>query len=61
MLDLHTHLYTAYIVITNAEWIANNKRFFNVYDPTNPIEVFWRHIDDVAAYAYSGSTPYSRK
>ena len=60
-LDLLTHLYMTYAVITNADWIANNKRFCKAYAPTNPIEVVWGKIDDAVTYANAGSTPYSSK
>ena len=60
-LDLLTHLYETYALITNADWLANNKRFCKAYAPTNPIEVVCRHIDDTVMYADSGYTPYSTK
>ena len=60
-LDLLTHLYDTYTVISNADWLANDKRFRKAYTPTVPIEVAWRHIDDAVAYANAGSTPYSNK
>ena len=60
-LDLLTHLYKTYAVISNSDWLANDKRFCEAYSPTVPIEVAWRHIDDAVAYADAGSTPYSSK
>ena len=60
-LDLLTRLYKTYTIISNAEWIANNKRFRKAYSPTDPIEVIWRQIDDPVAYPNAGSTPYSTK
>ena len=60
-LYLLTHLYKTYSVISNADWLANDKRFCEAYAPTFPIEVAWRHIDDAVAYANAGSTPYSNK
>ena len=48
-------------MISNADWIANNKLFREVYSPTNPIEVVWQQIDDAVEYADAGSTPYSSK
>ena len=41
-MDLLTHLYGTYIVISNAKWLANDKRFREAYAPTVPIEVAWR-------------------
>ena len=60
-LYLLTHLYETYSVISNADWLANDKRFCEAYSPTVPIEVTWRHIDNAVAYADAGSTPYSSK
>ena len=60
-LDLHTHLYETYAVISNANWIANDKKFRKAYAPTVPIEVAWRQIDDTVAYANAGSTTYSNR
>ena len=61
MLDLLTHIYKTYTVISNAEWLANDKRFREPYLPTVPIEVAWRKIDDALAYSDAGSMPYSSK
>ena len=36
-LDLLTHLYKTYAVISNIEWLTNDKRFREAYTPTNPI------------------------
>ena len=58
MLDLFTHLYKTYTVITNADWIVNNKLFHKAYAPTDPIKVVWFQINDAVTYADSGSTPY---
>ena len=57
-LDLLTHLYKIYVVISNADWLTNNKRFREAYAPTDTIEVVWRQINDTVAYADAGSTPY---
>ena len=61
MLDLLTHLYTAYAIISNVDWLENDKRFRKPYSPSVPIKVAWRKIDDDVAYSNAGSTPYSRK
>ena len=61
MLDLLTHLYETYSVISNVDWIANSKRFRKAYAPTNPIMVVWHLIDDAVAYSDAGSTPYFPK
>ena len=60
-LHLLTHLYETYAVISNSDWLANDKRFRKAYAPTVPIEITWRKIDDAVAYAEAGSTPYSNK
>ena len=52
-------MYETYTVITNSDWIANDKRFPKAYAPIDPIEVIWQHIDDIVAYADAGSTLYS--
>ena len=56
-----THLYATYAVISNADWIENDKNFREAYSPTVQIEVTWQQIDDAIAYADAGSTPYSSK
>ena len=61
MLDMITHLYKTYAVISNTEWLANDNRFRESYALIDPIEVVWRHIDDVVTYANASSTPYSTK
>ena len=50
-----------YAVISNADWLANNKRFHDPYLSTVPIKVTWQKIDDAVAYADAGSTPCSSK
>ena len=40
-----------YADITNADWLANNKRFQEAYATTNPIEVVWKNINNEVAYA----------
>ena len=60
-LDMLTHLYKTYTVISNANWLANDKRFRKPYSSTVPTEVAWRQIDNAVAYADDGSTPYSSK
>ena len=56
-----THLYEAFAVISNADWLANDKCFRNPYSPTVPIEVAWQQIDDAVVYTNTGSMPYSSK
>ena len=50
-MDLITHLYVTYADITNADWLANDKRFQEAYAPTDPIEVVWKNINNEVAYA----------
>ena len=61
MLDLLIHLYKTYTVISNEDWLAKYKRLCKSYAPTNPIDIFWRQINDAVAYADAGSTPYLPK
>ena len=60
-LDLLTHLYKTYDIISNANWLANDRRFCKSYSPTNPIEVVCRQINDDVAYSNAGSTTYLPK
>ena len=60
-LDLLTQLYETYAVISNADWLTNDKRFRKAYAPTVTIKVAWRQIDDAFAYSDDGSTTYSSK
>ena len=60
-LDLLTHLYATYTVITNTDYLTNNKCFCKAYAPTSPIEVVWQQIYDSVMYTNSGATPYSSK
>ena len=36
-LDLLIHLYETYVVILNADCLANDKRFYKAYSPTVPL------------------------
>ena len=60
-MDLLTHLYTAYAMITNTDWLTNSKRFRKAYAPTNPIKFVWRKIDNPVAYAKAVFALYSTK
>ena len=53
ILDILTDLYATYTVITNADWLAKDKRFFGAYSPPDPSEVVWRNIDDTVVYVYA--------
>ena len=59
MLDLLTHIYAMYDVISNADWLENDKRFRESYLPAVLIEVAWQQFDDAVAYADASSMPYS--
>ena len=48
-----------YAVISNADWLENNKHLREPYSPSVPIEVAWRQINYAVVYANAGSTPYS--
>ena len=43
-LNLLSHLYETYALISNVDWLANDKCFREVYAPTDPIEVVWQEI-----------------
>ena len=60
-LDLLTNIYATYAVILNADWFENDKRFREPCSPSVLIEVAWQQINNVVAYADSGSKPYSSK
>ena len=38
-LDLLSQLYATYALITNSNWISNDKHLCEAYAPTNPIKV----------------------
>ena len=61
MLDLLTHLYATYDVISNADWLENENRFRKPYSPSVPIEIAWRQINNAVAYADASSKLYSSK
>ena len=61
MLDLLTHLYATYAVISNADWLENENRFREPHSPSVPIEIAWQQIYDAVAYTDAGSTIYSSK
>ena len=48
-------------MISNSDWLSNDKRFREAYAPTVLIMVLWRQIYDADAYANAGSTPYFNK
>ena len=58
-LGLLTHLYVTYMVIANADWIVNGKRFREVHSPTNPLEFLWNQINNSFVYGNTISTPNS--
>ena len=39
MLDLLTHPYATYTIVTNADWLAHDKRFRKLYTPTPPLRM----------------------
>ena len=55
------HLYKTYMVITNTNWIENDKRSREAYDPIESITLVWWQIDNTVAYANAGSTSYYNK
>ena len=60
-LDLLSQLYATYALITNSNWISNDKHLCEAYAPTNPIKVVWCQTNNAPAYANARSTPYSTK
>ena len=60
-LHLLTHLYASYSVISNVNWLKNDKRFCETYLSSVPIKVAWQQINDAIAYANAGSTLYYSK
>ena len=60
-MDLLIYLYATYAVITNSNWLANDKRFREAYSPNNFIKFVWHQIDNTVPYTGTGSTPYSTK
>ena len=54
-LDLLTHLYETYAVISNTDWFESDKNFRKACATTDPI-VVWRQIDESVTYA--GPAPH---
>ena len=60
-LDMLTHLYATYGVISNTYWLENDKRLCDPYLPSVLIKVAWQQIENAIAYTNTGLTPYSGK
>jgi hypothetical protein len=57
-LDLLTHLFTFYAMIAPTELTQNYERLNTPYDPNQPIETLFQHIQDAWAFAVAGGQPY---
>jgi hypothetical protein len=57
-LQLLTHLLTYYAMIAPTELTQNYERLNTPYDPNQPIETLFQQIQDVRAFAVTGSQPY---
>jgi hypothetical protein len=57
-LDLLTHLLTFYAMIAPTELTQNYERVNTPYDPNQPIETLFQHIQDARAFAVAGRQPY---
>ena len=53
------HLLQTYGMITEQDHIENGKRFSELYDPEEPIEVLFTQIEDCIHYADAGGAPYT--
>jgi hypothetical protein len=57
-LQLLTHLLTYYGMIAPTELTQNYERLNTPYDPYQPIENIFQHIQDARAFAVAGGQPY---
>jgi hypothetical protein len=53
------HLYTNYANITHADLEQNGVAMQQPCDVNQPIEVFYKQIEDAMEFAAAGQTPYS--
>ena len=58
--DIITHLLTQYRKITAADLDMNRKTMSEPYDPSLPIDVFFKRIDDAIQYADDGKVPFTK-
>jgi hypothetical protein len=56
--QLLTHLLTYYAIIAPTELTQNYERLNTPYDPNQPIENLFQHIQDARAFAVAGGQPY---
>jgi hypothetical protein len=57
-LQILTHLLTYYAMIAPTELTQNYERLNTPYDPNQPIEMLFQHIQDARAFAVAGGQPY---
>jgi hypothetical protein len=57
-LQLLTHLLTFYAMITPTELTQNYKGLNTPYDPNQPNENLFQHIQDARSFAVAGGQPY---
>jgi hypothetical protein len=57
-LQLVTHLLTYYAMIAPTELTQNYERLHAPYDPNQPIETLFQHIQDARAFAVASGNPY---
>jgi hypothetical protein len=57
-LQLLTHLLTYYAMIAPTELTQNYERVNTPYDPNQPIENLFQHIQDARAFVVAGGQPY---
>jgi hypothetical protein len=58
-LEILAHLYTNYANITPSDLEQNGLAMQQPCDVNQPIEVFYKHIEDAMKFAAAGQTPYS--
>ena len=58
-LDMLTHLYATYALITQGALEENDRRMNQDWDPNQPFEVLIDQIEDSVAYAAAGDMPYT--
>jgi hypothetical protein len=60
-ITLITHLKECYAFISPVELVANYERMCQTYDPSRPIEDFFKQMQDGWAYAQAGQQPYGKQ
>ena len=58
-MEMITHLYTNYGIISAVDIIENEKRMDSQYDPSVAIESYFDQIEDAVEFAEAGNSPFT--